>query len=187
MQQHAAMRAAAVPYHQHTRPQFAAAEVPGAAAAATAAAAGITTLPAGPLSYFVVHTFNGLILMALLGLMLSLMMKVGRAFGLPALALLPDPWSSTGACLWCMDMHGGLSPFVQCSSGAGDCGIAVLVIMTVLMLMLGLVLAAYLLYGVLWVLVQAGLNKAQQMVENVQQDGKCKGDKECRETKNSKA
>jgi hypothetical protein len=186
MQQHAAMRVAAVPYHQHTRPQFAAAEVPGAAAAA-AATAGVTTLPAGPLSYFVVHTFNGLILMALLGLMLSLMMKVGRAFGLPALALLPDPWSSTGACLWCMDLHGGLSPFVQCSSGAGECGIAVLVIMTVLMLMLGLVLAAYLLYGVLWVLVQAGLNKAQQMVENVQQDGKCKGDKECRETKNSKA
>jgi hypothetical protein len=134
-----------------------------------------------------VHTFNGLILMALLGLMLSLMMKVGKAFGLPALALLPDPWSSTGACLWCMDMHGGLSPFVQCSSGAGECGIAVLVIMMVLMLMLGLVLAAYLLYGVLWVLVQAGLSKAQQMVENVQQDGKCRGDKASNAAKLGKA
>jgi hypothetical protein len=175
---------AVLPHHQHTRPQFAAGNPAESAAAAAAAAARISTLPAGPISYFVVHTFNGLILMALLGLMLSLMMKVGRAFGLPALALLPDPWSSTGACLWCMDVHGGLSPFVQCSSGAGECGIAVLVIMTVLMLMLGLVLAAYLLYGLLWVLVQAGLSKAQQLVENVQLDGK--GSKEAKAAKATK-
>uniref|UniRef100_A0A383VTN4 RING-CH-type domain-containing protein n=1 Tax=Tetradesmus obliquus TaxID=3088 RepID=A0A383VTN4_TETOB len=184
MRQHAAMHAA-LPHPQHTRPGLASGTPTAAAAAAAAAARHASTLPASPISYFVVHTFNGLILMALLGLMLSLMMKVGRAFGLPALALLPDPWSSTGACLWCMDLHGGLSPFVTCSSGAGECGLAVLVIMSVLMLMLGLVLAAYLLYGVLWVLVQAGLSKAQQLVENVQLDGK--GGKEAKAAKAAKA
>ncbi|KAF6263338.1 hypothetical protein COO60DRAFT_456323 [Scenedesmus sp. NREL 46B-D3] len=185
-QHHAVFLAAALPPHQHTRPQVAAGMSAAAAAAAAAAAgASLSTLSASPISYLVVHAFNGLILMALLGLMLSLMMKVGRAFGLPALALLPDPWSSTGACLWCMDVHGGLSPFVQCSSGAGECGIAVIVIMTVLMLMLGLVLAAYLLYGMLWVLVHAGLSRAQQLVENVQQEGK--GSRQADEAKAGKA
>jgi hypothetical protein len=63
----------------------------------------------------------------------------------------------------------GWAPFVECGS-AGECGLAALVVVAVLMLMLGVVMAAYMLYGLLWMLVQAGLNRAQHMVENVQQE-----------------
>jgi hypothetical protein len=39
-----------------------------------------------------------------------------------------------------------------------------------MMLVVGLIIAAYMLYIVIWLLVQSGLNRAQSMVENVQQD-----------------
>lgn len=115
-----------------------------------------------------IHVANGIILMGIMGLVLSMMVHLGRAFGLPALALFPDPWCPS--CMVCMQEGGlGWAPFVECGS-AGECGVALLVVVAVVMLMLGVVMAAYMLYGLLWMLVQAGLNRAQHMVENVQHE-----------------
>jgi hypothetical protein len=43
-------------------------------------------------------------------------------------------------------------------------------VLAVVLLVVGLISACYMLYGVLWLLVEAGLGQAQQMVENVQQE-----------------
>lgn len=115
-----------------------------------------------------IHIGNGVIMMGIMGLVLSLMLQLGRAFGLPALALLPDPWCPS--CIWCMQEGGlGWAPFIECGT-AGECGIALLVMVAIVMLVVGVVMAAYMLYGVLWLMVQAGLSRAQRMVENVQQE-----------------
>lgn len=115
-----------------------------------------------------IHIINGVILMGLMGLVLSLMLQLGRAFGLPALALLPEPWCPS--CIWCMQEGGlGWAPFIECGT-AGECGLALLVVVAVVMLVVGVVMAAYMLYGLLWLLVQTGLNRAQRMVENVQHE-----------------
>lgn len=106
--------------------------------------------------------------MGILGLLLSIMVHLGRAFGPSAFALFPDPWCPS--CMVCMQEGGlGWAPFIECGS-AGECGVALLAVVAVVMLMLGVVMAAYMLYGMLWMLVRAGLNRAQHMVENVQQD-----------------
>jgi hypothetical protein len=56
------------------------------------------------------------------------------------------------------------------AASGGECCIAFGAVLAVMMLVVGLVIAAYMLYIVIWLLVQSGLNRAQSMVENVQQD-----------------
>lgn len=118
------------------------------------------------------HIANGLIMMGVVGLAVSMVLGVLRACGYTGLVFMPDPFCP--ACLWCLDLNGGpglgWAPFVECSGAAGECGLALLVILVVVMLIVGITAAAYMLYAVLWALVQQGLDKAQAMVENVQQE-----------------
>jgi hypothetical protein len=118
------------------------------------------------------HIANGLVMMGIVGLLVSMVLGIMRACGYTGLIILPDPFCP--ACLWCLDINGGpglgWAPFVECSGAAGECGLALLVILVVVMLIVGITTAAYMLYAVLWALVQRGLDKAQSMVENVQQE-----------------
>lgn len=118
------------------------------------------------------HVANGLITMGVLGLLVSMVLGILRACGYTGLVFMPDPFCP--ACLWCLDLNGGpglgWAPFVECSGAAGECGLALLVVLVVVMLIVGITAAAYMLYAVLWALVQQGLDKAQSMVENVKQE-----------------
>jgi hypothetical protein len=119
-----------------------------------------------------IHITNGLIMMGVVGLTVSMLMGILRACGYTGLVFMPDPFCP--GCLWCMDLNGGpglgWAPFVECS-GAGECGLVLLAILVVVMLIVGITAAMYMLYAVLWALVQQGLDKAQSMVENVQPEG----------------
>lgn len=125
----------------------------------------------GPLlGPFMLHVVNGVIMLAICGLVLSAVLLVGQACGMPGLLLLPD--STCPACWVCLDLHGGggigWAPLVECAS-AGECGIAMLAVLAVVMLAVGLLMSAYLVYGLLWLGVEAALGRAVRMVENVQQ------------------
>lgn len=118
------------------------------------------------------HIANGLIMMGVVGLFVSMALGILRAVGCyTGLWVLPE--SFCPACFWCLDLSGGpgigWAPFVECGA-AGECGIALVVILVVVMLIVGITAAAYMLYALLWALVQRGLDKAQHMVENVQQE-----------------
>lgn len=118
------------------------------------------------------HVVNGLITMGLFGLLVSMMFGIMRACGYTGFLIMPDAFCP--GCLWCLDLSGGpglgWAPFVECTGAAGECGLALLVVLVVVMLVVGITTAAYMLYAVLWALVQQGLDKAQSMVENVQQE-----------------
>lgn len=131
---------------------------------------GSSTQPAWVLVSY--HVANGLITMGILGLLVSMLFGILRACGYTGLFIMPDPFCP--ACLWCLDLNGGpgigWAPFIECSGAAGECGLALLVVLVVVMLIVGITAAAYMLYAVMWALVQQGLDKAQSMVENVQQE-----------------
>jgi len=117
------------------------------------------------------HIANGLVMMGIVGIAMSVVLGVLRACGFTGMAFLPDAFCP--GCLWCLDLNGGpglgWAPFVECGA-AGECGLALLVILVVVMLVVGIMAAAYMLYAVLWALVQRGLDTAQSMVENVQHE-----------------
>lgn len=117
------------------------------------------------------HIANGLVMMGIVGIAMSVVLGVLRACGYTGMAFLPDAFCP--GCVWCLDLNGGpglgWAPFIDCGA-AGECGLALLVILVVVMLVVGIMAAAYMLYAVLWALVQRGLDTAQSMVENVQQE-----------------
>eukprot|EP00775_Hariotina_reticulata_P011541 gene11541-11684_t len=128
----------------------------------------------GPLLHvniIVVHIANGVLMLGVVGLVLSILIAVGKACGVPGVLLLPEPWCPS--CMLCLDGTSGAglnwAPLLECST-IGECGVVMFGVFAVVLLVVGVVTACYMLYGVLWLLVQAGLGQAQQMVENVQQE-----------------
>jgi hypothetical protein len=76
------------------------------------------------------------------------------------------------ACSLHLQLNGNGAPLLgEClAASGGECCIAFGAVIAVMMLVVGIIIAAYMLYIVIWLLVQSGLNRAQSMVENVQQD-----------------
>lgn len=116
------------------------------------------------------HAGNGLVMMGILGLLGSLVLCVLSAMGYRGI-LPPDIFP---ACWLCLDVNTAPAlnwvPFAECGAAGGECGAAFLVVLLVVMLVIGIMAAAYMLYALLWVLLQLGLDKAQYMVENVQKE-----------------
>ncbi|KAF8062701.1 SPAC3H8.02 [Scenedesmus sp. PABB004] len=121
--------------------------------------------------YGVVHVLNGVVTLGLLGLATSAALLAGRACGLPGAALLPDA-SCCPCCLLCLDGGGGggaplLGECLASAGAGGECCVALGALLAVLAIAGGVLLSAYMLYSLLWLAVQAGLARAQSMVENV--------------------
>jgi hypothetical protein len=113
------------------------------------------------------HVANGLVMIGLLGLLLFVVLAVLRCCGVTV--PVGGDLALCGACA-APDCGGfGFLPFYECGA-AGECGVAFLGVLAVVALVLGIVMAAYTLYALLLSLLQQGLDKAQYMVENVQQD-----------------
>lgn len=120
--------------------------------------------------YTVIHILNGVVMLGVVGLLMGILLLFGRACGIPAVALFPD--SLWCPCVWCLELNGNGVPILgECAAASGgECCIALGAVLTVVMLVVGVMMAAYMLYFVLWLLVQTGLSRAQHMVENVQQE-----------------
>lgn len=119
--------------------------------------------------YPVIHLLNGLIMLGIVGLCLSLLLLCAAYCGARAAIFLPDTiWCP---CMWCLECNGSGAPLMgeALAAGGGECCIAFGAVIAVMMLLVGLVTACYMLYGVIWLFVQSGLNRAQNIVENVQQ------------------
>jgi uncharacterized membrane protein YgcG len=115
------------------------------------------------------HAANGVAMLGLLGLVLSSALGLARACGLaPAwLVLLPDG-ACAPSCLAYTTDGLGCAPCLECGA-AGECGLALVVLLAVAMVAAGVAMSAHLLYAALWAGVQHACAHAQQMVENVQE------------------
>eukprot|EP00877_Chromochloris_zofingiensis_P003918 jgi/Chrzof1/13527/Cz08g00320.t1 len=109
-----------------------------------------------------IHVLNGIAMMGILGLFLSIVIGTLRACGVHGIWFLPDPFCPGLACLDCPGGALGWGPIADCG-GMAECGAAMLVIM----LAVGFVLACYMIYGVLFMMVQRAVAQAQYMVENI--------------------
>jgi hypothetical protein len=108
------------------------------------------------------HIVNGVIMMAMLGIALTIAVGISRASGVNLLWFLPDPWLP--GCL-CLDCTFGCP--LEAGIFGAECGVALLAIMVVMLIAVGFAMACYMLYGMLWLMVCSLLQRAQHMVENV--------------------
>lgn len=127
--------------------------------------AGPGTPPGVP--YLLLHIANGVIMMGLLGLTLALVLVIARACGLPGVALLPDPWCP--ACLLCCDSGGQSTALAECAAASADCECCAVaaVLVAGAMLLAGVLVMASAIYAGIWLALQAALERASAMVENV--------------------
>lgn len=110
------------------------------------------------------HLLNGLVGLGLLGLVASAALGVARLLGHPVPFALPDPWCPAAMCLDCGSQGGG----VLCLElGAGECGIALAVVLGVALLAVGITASSLMLWQALLLGARAALAGAQHMVENV--------------------
>ena len=137
--------------------------------------------------WLVLHTINGLVALALLGLLMAVVLRLARAVGLPALVLLP-PWASgpCAAVMPCADVSSMLADGGNCCCAAGgidggtscacaaasgppaECGLALLALISAGAMLAGMLAAAQGVYALLLLGTRWGLAHAQVMVENVQ-------------------
>lgn len=108
----------------------------------------------------ITHIANGIVLLGILGLVVSVILGLARACGAATFLWMPDPWCPAAMCI---DCQGGGLP-VCMELGAGECGMAMMAFLGVLVILLGVVASAVLTWHLLLLGAQIALSKAQHMV-----------------------
>jgi hypothetical protein len=112
--------------------------------------------------WWALHLLDGVAVMGLLGVLLSLSLAGLRACGLVSLWWLPDAGWCPMLCLECNGGGLGWAP-LECAGAATECA----ALMLIVLVLVGFVSACYMLYHMLYMQTQAVLEGMQSMVENV--------------------
>ena len=110
------------------------------------------------------HVVNGVLALAAIGLLLSALLGAARLCGVATPFLMPEPWCPAALCMDC-SQGGGLPLCMEL--GAGECGVALAMILGTALLVAGVLASSLMLWQLLLIGSHAMLARAQSMVENI--------------------
>lgn len=119
---------------------------------------------ANKVPWVVLHILNGVVVMGVLGVVLSVASIICRAAGITTFWCLPDAVVHS-CCLCCSECSGPSLLWGDLSMVGAECGLAFLSLLVVMTISVGFLMSCYMLYAILWAVNMQVRARVKQRVD----------------------